>query len=649
MRKFDRSVALAALVVAGSLTSLGSAQTITVDGSRDAGYGNYAAVQTVGTQFGNATNGNPIQANGGSELDNAYSRIADGKLYLFFGGNLESNYNKLDIFIDSIAGGQSQLRGDNSGIDFGGLNRMGGDGTNPGLKLPNNFAADFYITVTNGNSSDDTTSGIQYFSNAAELLDDGRGNGDFVGGSGILDPNTATNAVINGTSGFGNGITIGANNSNVGGVGSLGEADTSDPAAVGTGIEVAIPLSLIGNPNGSIFVSAFVNGSGHDFVSNQVLGALPADTGNLGEPRTVDLSTASAYFTAGITTDTQIRFDAGSGNYSNAANFRGGVMPAADGSQILTVNRGAPTTITLDTAANLNYLEVQAGPVTVDGASTLTISGTSRRAFRTLAGSGATTITAPVVVTKDAAYEIAQGSSLTISSLDTQGHYIDKVGGGALVIPEVHNNGLDIRGGSVKLTNASAINTVSLLSIASGTSLDLTGSAIVVDYSVDDNNSSPLPALKTAITEGRLASSTVTGPKTAMGYIDSAANPALVSFGDVPLDTTALVFRQTLKGDSDLNRIVNFQDLVRLAQNYNGTSAKEWYNGDSDFDGDVDFADLVSLAQNYNASLPSVEALTSLGGSSFAADWAVAQSLVPEPTSLAALLAVSAIVKRRRA
>jgi hypothetical protein len=73
-------------------------------------------------------------------------------------------------------------------------------------------------------------------------------------------------------------------------VNSLGNPNDSDPAAVATGFEFQIPLSVIGNPTGPIKVTAFVNSGPHDFASNQFLGGLPAGTGNLGEPRSVDLS-----------------------------------------------------------------------------------------------------------------------------------------------------------------------------------------------------------------------------------------------------------------------------------------------------------------------------------------------------------------------
>jgi hypothetical protein len=56
-----------------------------------------------------------------------------------------------------------------------------------------------------------------------------------------------------------------------------------------TGIELEIPLSALGNTTDCIKVCAFVNGSGHDFVSNQVLGPLGGAC-NLGEPRNVDFN-----------------------------------------------------------------------------------------------------------------------------------------------------------------------------------------------------------------------------------------------------------------------------------------------------------------------------------------------------------------------
>jgi hypothetical protein len=95
---------------------------------------------------GTATSGQVDYANG-SELDAAYAYVDMNNqiLYLFLSGNLESNFNKLEIFFDTVAGGQNRLRGDNSGVDFGGLNRMGDDGSGNGLTFDQGFEADYWI------------------------------------------------------------------------------------------------------------------------------------------------------------------------------------------------------------------------------------------------------------------------------------------------------------------------------------------------------------------------------------------------------------------------------------------------------------------------------------------------------------------------
>jgi hypothetical protein len=59
-----------------------------------------------------------------------------------------------------------------------------------------------------------------------------------------------------------------------------------------------------------------------------------------------------------------------------------------------------------------------------------------------------------------------------------------------------------------------------------------------------------------------------------------------------------------LAGDANHDRTVDFNDLVRLAQNYNTTGGKTWADGDFTGDGNVDFNDLVILAQRYNTTLP---------------------------------------------
>jgi hypothetical protein len=106
-------------------------------------------------------------------------------------------------------------------------------------------------------------------------------------------------------------------------------------------------------------------------------------------------------------------------------------------------------------------------------------------------------------------------------------------------------------------------------------------------------------------------------------------------------------------GDSNKDGTVNFADLVKLAQNYGATYAPTntpnvtWPQGDSNGDNQVNFGDLVLLAQNYGRSV-SLTSADEPTDADFAADWALAQSLVPEPASLLTLASAVAAVAVRR-
>jgi hypothetical protein len=272
----SKNLAIAALAASLSSIVLAGATTVTMDGQLDAAYGDALAVQDTQTQFGNSNLGSLSFANG-SELDVAHGFVDTdaGVLRLFIGGNLESNFNKFELFIDYTSGGQNKLRGDNPDVDFNGLNRMGDDGSGNGLIFDEGFEADFYLTLTCGNSP------LSTFANTAELLTNGGGAGGFIGSG------SSGTSILSGS----NGTLIALDNSNTGGVD--GGTGLASGAGVTTGIEIAIPLSLFaGYADGDIKVTAFINGGGHDFLSNQVIAGIGGG-GNLGEPRFVNFSAIS--------------------------------------------------------------------------------------------------------------------------------------------------------------------------------------------------------------------------------------------------------------------------------------------------------------------------------------------------------------------
>src|SRR4051812_39782489 len=109
MNKRSKSLLAAAVAAGLSATYTAQAAPPVIDGSLDAG--------AVWTRFGTQTN-NTGFGNNQSELDAAYYHIEGGKLYVFLSGNLESNFNKMEVFFDTRAGGQNVMRADNPGIDF---------------------------------------------------------------------------------------------------------------------------------------------------------------------------------------------------------------------------------------------------------------------------------------------------------------------------------------------------------------------------------------------------------------------------------------------------------------------------------------------------------------------------------------------------
>ena len=211
---------------------------------------------------------------------------------------------------------------------------------------------------------------------------------------------------------------------------------------------------------------------------------------------------------------------------------------------------------------------------------------------------------------------------------------------------------LSITGGAVTMgttATKSGVLRATSLAIGGGGKLDVANNRLIVDYT----GSSPIATLRAALASGYangqwngvgVQSSAVAG-NNARGLGFAEASEVLGggggSFGGQTVDGSALLVRFTLNGDTDLGGSVDFNDLVKLAQNYNttvsATTDSWWTRGDFNYDGKVDFNDLVKLAQNYNTTLPS-EAVP--GASvAFNDDVARAFSSVPEPAGFSVMAA----------
>jgi hypothetical protein len=232
-----------------------------VEGTRDALYGGALAIQTIETSFGD----------NGNEWNAAYGRIANGKLYLLFTGNLGDNFNKLELFIDSKTGGSTTFT--SAGND--------GSAAMNGMKFDAAFAPDYHLIARRGF--------------------DGGGKFD-LDFADLGAPAATAYARVFGSANTGQGATgtgvnltpilLAYNGTNTAGIGgTAGSAANQDAAAaVSTGLELCIDLADLGNPAGPLKVMLLQNNDSHSFLSNQSLAGLPVGSGNLANPATIDFS-----------------------------------------------------------------------------------------------------------------------------------------------------------------------------------------------------------------------------------------------------------------------------------------------------------------------------------------------------------------------
>jgi hypothetical protein len=273
---------LLALLLVGLVASPAAA-TITVDGTLDGAYGSALAVQTVQTQFGDAT---PPGALGGSELDAAYAKEWNGRLYIMLTGNHEPNFNKLEVFFDSKPSGENTLSGTpDYDFDAGGGNWISSNLN--GLTFDTGFEADYHLFSRWAGGTDPYV---------VDFVDRQGGGSAMVPGSsaasapavgliaagsipaGNVGPNASGTALSQ-------ALEFAINDNNAAGVmGGTGAANAAAALAVTTGMEFSIDLADLGSPaiGSEVLIAAMINNGDHNYLSNQVLEGLPAGTGNLG-------------------------------------------------------------------------------------------------------------------------------------------------------------------------------------------------------------------------------------------------------------------------------------------------------------------------------------------------------------------------------
>ena len=261
-----------------------------VDGSLDvAAYGAAVATQTVNTAWEDNLD----------ELDAAYARIQNGRLYLMLTGNMNTNWNSVEIFIDSSAAVTTNV-----------FTAQGADNTASmnGLVFDAGFSPDYHVNARLGTWEGHTNAlgGADWDWNL-DFMDLGTGQLSY--------QNDAFGELAEGIRYMGAGdantnspIAIGFTNSNIAGVVvGTGAANQANALAVSTGLELSIALADLGNPVGEIRIMAMVTGSNtntgdHSITCNQVLPGLAAPQAELGATSNVNFSVISGdqFFTVNI-------------------------------------------------------------------------------------------------------------------------------------------------------------------------------------------------------------------------------------------------------------------------------------------------------------------------------------------------------------
>lgn len=272
-----------------------------------------------------------------------------------------------------------------------------------------------------------------------------------------------------------------------------------------------------------------------------------------------------------------------------------------------------------------NYVGgINASSVTIDAGSAIVFNTPSMFSSGTITNNGTLTFNSAV----SSLNSITGTGTVRFSNIGTRS------------VPALRQGKLDLNNVTLSDPTGSGVWRTSDLSFGGTATLALRDSPYILDHGA----ASPIGTIQTWMAEGRFTS-LLNGE--VVGYVEAADIGSPTTFmGEPNIDPTTLLFRSTFAGDTNLDHIVDFADLLALAQNY-GSSSGYWNDGDFDHDRLVGFSDLLLLAQHYSPGALEVPHAPELQAGAFAADWTLARSLIPEPVAAVSLISLP-LVRRRR-
>jgi hypothetical protein len=287
------------------------------------------------------------------------------------------------------------------------------------------------------------------------------------------------------------------------------------------------------------------------------------------------------------------------------------------------------------------------GAITANGTGTVNLSGVNTY-------NGATNVTSGAALVIAAAGALPSGSTIVNNgSLTVNGNVVtgNISGTGTLNIGAASTTVLKLASGSLGSSQ-------NALSIATGSTLDISNNHMYINY-----GSGPDPILTIA---AYIKSGYNGGGWNGPGIISSAAQIKTnglaygVGFADGKdgkvsgLTSGQIEVKYTLLGDANLDGLVNAADFTILAANFNQT-VTAWDQGDFNYDGLVNAADFTDLAANFNQSVSGADVsagdVAALDAFAAANGLSLPTSSVPEPATagLICMVGVGLLHRRRRA
>ncbi len=341
-------------------------------------------------------------------------------------------------------------------------------------------------------------------------------------------------------------------------------------------------------------------------------------------------------------------------SWSEQLNWIGGVPNAPGAVANFFRTNTAARTITLDgsqTVGSMSFNSSFGYTITPGSGGTLTLNNGGAGAG-VIVPVGTHAINVPVALADNVTFNVTSSLSLGAGLTNNSGRSITKTGGGTLTITgtqshsagamftasdgvtnlnsNANENLAVIANSTVNFGSAQNLSSLTIaankkVTLASGGSnplrvgslnisgqLDLNDNPAIVDY----DGSSPLATIRSLIQSGYnngswngngiMSTLAQTSPtKAAIGYAEASSmfDTFPATYAGQSIDSTTVVMRYTVMGDTDFSGSTDILDFNSLAANF-GKTNMSWRQGDFNYDGTIDISDFNLLAASFGQSAP---------------------------------------------